>query len=522
MVDGRRVNACLTLAVMNEGRQITTVEGLASGDPDNARLAPLQAAFIEYDAFQCGFCTPGQLCSATAVLREMKEGRVSAATPDVRALKVAYSDDEIRERMSGNICRCGAYPEHRARDAQRRRRSERGAARSTRPVRRSPSIRRARRRSPEESPCRHSATNARPTSLPRSRSGQQAGARYIGGRHQPARPHEGRRREADEADRHHAAAADRYRHDFRWRRRDRRASPQQRPSPIIRPFARAIRSSAKRWWPVRRDSCATWPRSAATCCSARAATTSSTPRSRCATSACRDRAAARSKGHNRIHAIYGASDACIATNPSDMNVALAALDASVRVAGPRGERRIAFADFHRLPGSTPERDTTLEPGELITAVELPPVAPGATLDLPEGCATARATRSRWSRSRRPSRSWTARSSMPASRWAGVAHKPWRAREVEAALVGQPATSRQHRCRVGAGRSRCPTLQGQPLQGAARATDGGAGRWPQPRRASESARSIGCTIGCTIGCNTFIQDSSKARHGTPPFPPLPMP
>ena len=110
LVDGRRINSCLTLAVMHEGRQITTVEGLASGDPSNARLAPLQAAFIEYDAFQCGFCTPGQLCSATAVLKEMAEGRVSAATPDVRATRVAISDPEIRERMSGNICRCGAYP----------------------------------------------------------------------------------------------------------------------------------------------------------------------------------------------------------------------------------------------------------------------------------------------------------------------------------------------------------------------------------------------------------------------------
>ncbi|MGI9025243.1 MAG: 2Fe-2S iron-sulfur cluster-binding protein [Burkholderiaceae bacterium] len=106
LVDGRRINSCLTLAVMHEGQQITTVEGLASGD----RLSPLQAAFIEHDAFQCGFCTPGQLCSATAVLKELKEGRVSAATSDVRASRVAINDAEIRERMSGNICRCGAYP----------------------------------------------------------------------------------------------------------------------------------------------------------------------------------------------------------------------------------------------------------------------------------------------------------------------------------------------------------------------------------------------------------------------------
>jgi xanthine dehydrogenase YagT iron-sulfur-binding subunit len=91
LVDGQRTNACLSLAVMQDGASITTVEGLAG--PGGA-LSPLQAAFIEHDAFQCGYCTPGQLCSATALLAE---GR-------------AHSAAEIREAMSGNICRCGAYP----------------------------------------------------------------------------------------------------------------------------------------------------------------------------------------------------------------------------------------------------------------------------------------------------------------------------------------------------------------------------------------------------------------------------
>ncbi|AWK85289.1 (2Fe-2S)-binding protein [Azospirillum thermophilum] len=90
LVDGRRINACLTLAVMLDGREVTTIEGLASGDT----LHPLQEAFIEQDAFQCGYCTPGQICSAAGL---MAEGR-------------ATTDDEIRELMSGNICRCGAYP----------------------------------------------------------------------------------------------------------------------------------------------------------------------------------------------------------------------------------------------------------------------------------------------------------------------------------------------------------------------------------------------------------------------------
>ena len=89
LVNGRRVNACLTLAVMTDGREITTIEGLAQGDT----LHPLQAAFVEHDAFQCGYCTPGQICSAVALLREGHTG----------------SDDEIREWMSGNVCRCGAY-----------------------------------------------------------------------------------------------------------------------------------------------------------------------------------------------------------------------------------------------------------------------------------------------------------------------------------------------------------------------------------------------------------------------------
>ena len=94
LVDGRRINACLTLAVMHEGQRITTIEGLAQGEA----LSPLQQAFLEHDAFQCGYCTPGQICSATALLDEM------------RADGAGFTDDEIRERMSGNICRCGAYP----------------------------------------------------------------------------------------------------------------------------------------------------------------------------------------------------------------------------------------------------------------------------------------------------------------------------------------------------------------------------------------------------------------------------
>src|ERR671921_1063695 len=106
LVDGRRVLSCLTLAATLEGKEITTVEGLAKGD----ELHPVQAAFIKYDGFQCGYCTPGQLCSAVGMLEEARRGDVSHVTEDVSAPVRHLSDDEIRERMSGNICRCGAYP----------------------------------------------------------------------------------------------------------------------------------------------------------------------------------------------------------------------------------------------------------------------------------------------------------------------------------------------------------------------------------------------------------------------------
>jgi len=104
MVDGRRINSCLSLAVMHDGAEITTIEGM--GTPD--KLHPMQAAFIKHDGFQCGYCTPGQICSAVAVLDEIQQGIPSHVTGDL-TVKPLLSIDEIRERMSGNICRCGAY-----------------------------------------------------------------------------------------------------------------------------------------------------------------------------------------------------------------------------------------------------------------------------------------------------------------------------------------------------------------------------------------------------------------------------
>jgi xanthine dehydrogenase YagT iron-sulfur-binding subunit len=107
LIDGRRANACLALAVAHQGARITTVEGLADGG-ENGELHPLQRAFIEHDAFQCGYCTSGQLCSGVAMLAEARAGWPSAITANL-ADGAGLSAEEIRERMSGNICRCGAY-----------------------------------------------------------------------------------------------------------------------------------------------------------------------------------------------------------------------------------------------------------------------------------------------------------------------------------------------------------------------------------------------------------------------------
>jgi xanthine dehydrogenase YagT iron-sulfur-binding subunit len=104
MIEGRRINSCLTLAVMHEGDRVTTIEGL--GTPDN--LHPMQAAFVRHDGYQCGYCTPGQICSAVAVLDEIRAGVPSHISADLLA-PPEVSAAELRERMSGNICRCGAY-----------------------------------------------------------------------------------------------------------------------------------------------------------------------------------------------------------------------------------------------------------------------------------------------------------------------------------------------------------------------------------------------------------------------------
>jgi xanthine dehydrogenase YagT iron-sulfur-binding subunit len=105
LADGERIISCLALAVQYEGREIRTIEGLA----ENSELHSLQAAFIKHDGFQCGYCTPGQICSAVGMFNEFQNGLPSAVTKDISSTAIELSDEEIKERMSGNLCRCGAY-----------------------------------------------------------------------------------------------------------------------------------------------------------------------------------------------------------------------------------------------------------------------------------------------------------------------------------------------------------------------------------------------------------------------------
>jgi xanthine dehydrogenase YagT iron-sulfur-binding subunit len=106
LIDGVRRNACLNLAVSCDDREIVTIEGLGS----EQALHPMQAAFVKHDGFQCGYCTPGQICSAVGMLAELKRGVPSAVTPELTAKAMALAESEVRERMSGNLCRCAAYP----------------------------------------------------------------------------------------------------------------------------------------------------------------------------------------------------------------------------------------------------------------------------------------------------------------------------------------------------------------------------------------------------------------------------
>ena len=341
IVDGRRINSCLTLAVMHEGDEVTTIEGL--GTPDD--LHPMQAAFVKHDGYQCGYCTPGQICSAVAVLDEIKRRRA-----------------QPRHRR----------PRRRAPQLDRRR-DARADERQHLPLRRLLQHRRGDRRSRGRQRMK-AFTYERATHAGRGgRRGRAHARRQVHRRrHQPARPDEAAR-----SRRRRTWSTSTAWRSTRSRRRRTAACASARwcatPTwPPTRACGATTACCRARCWPAPRASCATRRPPPATCCSAPAAPTSTTPTSP-ATSASRAAAARRIGGFSRQHAVVGASEACIATHPSDMAVAMRVLDATVETV--RRRRRDARAS--RSPTSTACRATrrtsrpTLEPGELITAVTLP-------------------------------------------------------------------------------------------------------------------------------------------------------
>lgn len=331
LVNGRRINSCLTLAVMHDGDQITTIEGVADGD----RLAPLQAAFIEHDAFQCGYCTPGQICSAIACIDEMRAGAGRAGR---------RRDPRTHERQSVPLRR---LPQHRDRDRQ------------------------GRRAFLLIGPGMHSMFYDRATDPAHAlKLAQQPGARFIGGGtnlldlikadvEHPTRLIDITRTGVDQITelaggglRIGALARNsdtanhqlvRQRYPLLSQALLAGASPQLRNMATIGGNL------------MQRTRCPYFNDTGFDMCNKRM------PGSGCGAR----------EGYSRVHAILGASEACIAVNPSDMSVALAALDAAVVVANPKGERIVPIAQFHRLPGHTPQVDTVLQPGEMIVPVDLP-------------------------------------------------------------------------------------------------------------------------------------------------------
>ena len=333
LIDGRRANSCLALAVAHDGAELTTIEGLGS----EAELHPLQAAFIERDAFQCGYCTPGQLCSAVGMIAEAeREGATLDAPRDPRA----------HERQPLPLRR---VPEHRRRDRGHRRVKAF-----------------AYERAGDAAAAVEAARERR--DLPRRR-------------HQPRRPDEARA----------------------WPSRS--GSSTSPASPTTRSRRRATGRCASAPPSATPTSPRTRSSASATPCSARPLLAGASgqlrnlatvggnllQRTRCSyfqdvTKPCNKRRPGSGcparEGEHRNHAILGHSEHCVATHPSDMAVALAAIGANVHVLGANGERTIPIPGLHRLPGDKPQHDTVLNAGDLITAVELG--APAAALDVPEG------------------------------------------------------------------------------------------------------------------------------------------
>ncbi len=337
ILEGRRINSCLTLAVMHDGDAVTTIEGL--GTPAN--LHPLQRAFVTHDGFQCGYCTPGQICSGVAVIEEIAAGIPSHVTEDLET--VEFSDTEVRERMSGNLCRCAAYPNIIAAIPRS------GGGKGMKPF----TYERA------ETP-----VDAARSAL------SNPDARFIAGGtnlldlmklqiETPAHLIDVNRLKLDRIEETEEGGL---RIGALVRNTDLAADARVRRDYAV--LSRAIVAGAS--GQLRNK-----------------ATTAGNllQRTRCpyfydTTKPCNKRSpgagCAAMEGISRGLAILGTSDACIATHSSDMAVAMRVLDASVdTVASDGAARSIPIEDFHRLPGDTPHIESTLKPGELIVSVTLP-------------------------------------------------------------------------------------------------------------------------------------------------------
>ena len=407
LVDGERINSCLALAVQYQGRSITTVEGLET----DGVLHDLQRAFIEHDGFQCGYCTPGQLCSAVGMVAETRRGMPSVVSADLTG-----RDRHPRPRRTARAHERQPVP---LRRLQRHRRCHRGHLRG-------------RGRMIEFS-------YARPDDVPAAirMAGLTAHTKYLGGgtnlvdlmRESIEAPDAlvdvtALSRDIVRADdggltigagvSNSAVALDKtVRADFPLLARA-----------ILAGASGQIRNMATMGGNIlQRTRCLYFYDDAARC-------NKREPGAGCDAI----------DGFNRIHAILGASPACVATHPSDMCVALAALDAEVRLEGPDGARSLKLTDLHRLPGGRPDLETELKSRELITAVHVPALRFGRR-------STYRKVRDRASYA-------FALVSVAAAldvdqdgnvgdvrlALGGVAPKPWRAFKAEAALRGRPATA----------------------------------------------------------------------------------
>ena len=399
MVDGRRVNSCLALAISHDGAHVLTIEGLAQGN----RLHPVQEAFLAHDGLQCGFCTPGQIMSAIGLIQEGEAGD---------------DPERVREGMSGNLCRCGAYQgiTEAVLDAQKSSccGEPKGGRMKTFDYVRPATVREAVVAASEPG----AAYLAGGTNLlDLMKGGISRPDRLVDISHLPGLDHI--ENLPDGGVRIGALVRNA---DLARDRTFARRFPAVAEALLSGASAQLRNAATVAGNLMQRTRCTYFYDVASTC------------NKRNPGSGCDARG-----GDTRLHAIMGWSENCIATHPSDFCVPLIALDAIVEIEGKAGGREIALEMFHRLPGDTPERESVLDPGEMIVAVRLPAEAA-------HFAAHARYLKVR----ERTSYAFAVVSAAAALRFdgdmiagarlalGGVAMKPWRAREAEQILAGARA------------------------------------------------------------------------------------